>query len=134
MVDVFLSFRKLRPKSPDVVAIRTAKVCGTTCGDSDCEGVRCYRENGTQEKVGRTRVRTRDLLICSQPLYRWAIHPICYKNSRNLNYQSATFADIKSHHWGLNPGPSAYKADALPLSYSGCSRSQVVGKLQRSGK
>ena len=24
-----------------------------------------------------------------------------------------------SHHWGLNPGPSAYKADALPLSYSG---------------
>ena len=24
-----------------------------------------------------------------------------------------------SHHRGLNPGPSAYKADALPLSYSG---------------
>jgi hypothetical protein len=26
---------------------------------------------------------------------------------------------IGSHRWGLNPGPSAYKADALPLSYNG---------------
>ena len=24
-----------------------------------------------------------------------------------------------SHHWGLSPGPSVYKTDALPLSYSG---------------
>ena len=25
----------------------------------------------------------------------------------------------KSPHWGLNPGPSVYKTDALPLSYRG---------------
>jgi hypothetical protein len=24
-----------------------------------------------------------------------------------------------SPHWGLNPGPSVYKTDALPLSYRG---------------
>ena len=30
-----------------------------------------------------------------------------------------TSNDSKSHHRGSNPGPSAYKADALPLSYSG---------------
>ena len=24
-----------------------------------------------------------------------------------------------SPHWGLNPGPSVYKTDALPLSYKG---------------
>ena len=26
---------------------------------------------------------------------------------------------VKSPHWGLNPGPSVYKTDALPLSYRG---------------
>ena len=26
---------------------------------------------------------------------------------------------IRSPHWGLNPGPSVYKTDALPLSYRG---------------
>ena len=26
---------------------------------------------------------------------------------------------MKSPHWGLNPGPSVYKTDALPLSYRG---------------
>jgi hypothetical protein len=25
----------------------------------------------------------------------------------------------RSLHWGLNPGPSVYKTDALPLSYRG---------------
>ena len=25
----------------------------------------------------------------------------------------------RSPHWGLNPGPSVYKTDALPLSYRG---------------
>ena len=25
-----------------------------------------------------------------------------------------------SPHWGLNPGPSVYRTDALPLSYRGC--------------
>ena len=28
---------------------------------------------------------------------------------------------IMSPHWGLNPGPSVYKTDALPLSYRGTS-------------
>jgi hypothetical protein len=27
---------------------------------------------------------------------------------------------MTSPHWGLNPGPSVYKTDALPLSYRGC--------------
>ena len=26
----------------------------------------------------------------------------------------------QSLHWGLNPGPSVYRTDALPLSYRGC--------------
>ena len=26
---------------------------------------------------------------------------------------------VNSPHWGLNPGPSVYKTDALPLSYRG---------------
>ena len=36
-----------------------------------------------------------------------------------------------SHHWGLNPGPSAYKADALPLSYSGRLKAKVCDVLSR---
>ena len=27
-----------------------------------------------------------------------------------------------SLHWGLNPGPSVYRTDALPLSYRGSGR------------
>ena len=36
-------------------------------------------------------------------------HPLA-KNSLLIN---------ESLHWGLNPGPSVYKTDALPLSYRG---------------
>ena len=38
---------------------------------------------------------------------------------------------FKSLHWGLNPGPSVYKTDALPLSYRGISITflMVVFKL-----
>ena len=38
-----------------------------------------------------------------------------------------------SHHRGLNPGPSAYKADALPLSYNGTQmgRGQKITKKKR---
>ena len=32
---------------------------------------------------------------------------------------SGITAIVKSPHWGLNPGPSVYKTDALPLSYRG---------------
>ena len=40
--------------------------------------------------------------------------------TRNIRRQSSNLADgIKSPHWGLNPGPSVYKTDALPLSYRG---------------
>ena len=31
----------------------------------------------------------------------------------------------ESPHWGLNPGPYAYEAHALPLSYRGCWRTQL---------
>ena len=35
----------------------------------------------------------------------------------------------KSPHWGLNPGPSVYKTDALPLSYRGeCWACTATGK------
>ena len=39
-----------------------------------------------------------------------------------LSYKSETsFKDLATfcRNWGLNPGPTAYKAGALPLSYSG---------------
>ena len=32
---------------------------------------------------------------------------------------SMCFAKRKSPHWGLSPGPSVYRTDALPLSYRG---------------
>ena len=35
-----------------------------------------------------------------------------------------------SPHWGLNPGPSVYKTDALPLSYRGHWRSVLERKLK----
>ena len=31
----------------------------------------------------------------------------------------------ESLHWGLNPGPYAYEAHALPLSYRGCWRNNL---------
>ena len=31
------------------------------------------------------------------------------------------YVDKKSPHWGLSPGPSVYRTDALPLSYRGTS-------------
>ena len=39
---------------------------------------------------------------------------------------------FKSPHWGLNPGPSVYRTDALPLSYRGSERGGVLGS-QRAG-
>ena len=36
----------------------------------------------------------------------------------------------KSPHWGLNPGPSVYKTDALPLSYRGSDAKRYIGRLQ----
>ena len=36
---------------------------------------------------------------------------------------------LNSPHWGLNPGPSVYKTDALPLSYRGAAENicELVG-------
>ena len=39
------------------------------------------------------------------------------------------FDNANSPHWGLNPGPSVYKTDALPLSYRGNAES-VSGALE----
>ena len=41
-----------------------------------------------------------------------------------------------SPRWGLNPGPSVYKTDALPLSYRGCwtevhARERSVHSIER---
>ena len=33
-----------------------------------------------------------------------------------------------SLHWGLNPGPSVYKTDALPLSYRGICRDRPTAQ------
>ena len=38
---------------------------------------------------------------------------------RSLTLLYCCIADAKSLHWGLSPGPSVYKTDALPLSYKG---------------
>ena len=43
----------------------------------------------------------------------------CSRGWRCASIGSGTQHKTKSHHWGSNPGPSAYKADALPLSYNG---------------
>ena len=37
-----------------------------------------------------------------------------------LGQDGRSYVPSKSLHWGLNPGPSVYKTDALPLSYKGC--------------
>ena len=34
-----------------------------------------------------------------------------------------------SLHWGLNPGPSVYKTDALPLSYRGCNKKTTFSTI-----
>ena len=40
-----------------------------------------------------------------------------------------------SLHWGLNPGPSVYKTDALPLSYRGrCSNVSFDNILKASSR
>lgn len=42
-------------------------------------------------------------------------------------------AEGDSPHWGLNPGPSVYKTDALPLSYRGrCRYKQAVAGSRHS--
>ena len=80
---------------------------------------------GPREKISAvTRDRTGDLQIFSLTLSQ-----LSYRGLRlNVSYASlfarrgvgvVTALRKSSHHWGLNPGPSAYKADALPLSYSG---------------
>jgi hypothetical protein len=38
----------------------------------------------------------------------------------------------KSPHWGLNPGPSVYKTDALPLSYRGLTRASAFCWLRNA--
>ena len=71
-------------------------------------------------------IRTPNLLIWSQTRYRCAISPVQNRarrdtsdtnNKKRLN--TAPLMQTNSPHWGLNPGPSVYKTDALPLSYRG---------------
>jgi len=50
---------------------------------------------------------------------------VCSKQILNMNAmlqhmdKSTETKYSASPHWGLNPGPSVYKTDALPLSYRG---------------
>ena len=41
------------------------------------------------------------------------------ENAFALYAKILSLIDGISPHWGLNPGPSVYKTDALPLSYRG---------------
>ena len=41
--------------------------------------------------------------------------------------------DRNSPHWGLKPGPSVYRTDALPLSYRGSGRIRVSQNLGFEG-
>ena len=43
------------------------------------------------------------------------------ENAFALYAKILSLIDGISPHWGLNPGPSVYKTDALPLSYRGAS-------------
>ena len=38
---------------------------------------------------------------------------------------------LQSLHWGLSPGPSVYKTDALPLSYRGASKQATAALVLR---
>ena len=41
------------------------------------------------------------------------------KRGQHFNSSFDCHANQNSLHWGLNPGPSVYRIDALPLSYKG---------------
>ena len=41
------------------------------------------------------------------------------ENASFLYAKIISLTNAISPHWGLNPGPSVYKTDALPLSYRG---------------
>ena len=41
------------------------------------------------------------------------------ENAFALHAKIFSLTNAISPHWGLNPGPSVYKTDALPLSYRG---------------
>jgi hypothetical protein len=71
-------------------------------------------------------IRTPNLLIWSQTRYRCAISPVCNRTRRHTSdsnnkkrLSTTPLMQTNSPHWGLNPGPSVYKTDALPLSYRG---------------
>ena len=50
--------------------------------------------------------------------------------TRELQHNSVKLVRI-SLHWGLNPGPSVYRTDALPLNYRGkCVNDNVEGISQ----
>ena len=46
------------------------------------------------------------------------------------NFLKSVWRLWNSPHWGLNPGPSVYKTDALPLSYRGSDAKRYIGRLQ----
>ena len=71
-------------------------------------------------------IRTPNLLIWSQTRYRCAISPVpnrahCHSSDtiKKKRLSTTPLMQNNSPHWGLNPGPSVYKTDALPLSYRG---------------
>ncbi len=88
---------------------------------------------------GGTRIWTRDLLICSQMLYYWAIPPIHpVKKLNKINYILhwkkhqlpfkvriliiPKFQPIQKGHQDLNQGPLDLQSNALPLSHTPCSQ------------
>ena len=56
---------------------------------------------------------------------------------KNSALQSSSPRNPRSPRWGLNPGPSDYKSDALPLSYEGCwmvSKLDTIDKSRKKAK
>jgi hypothetical protein len=94
------------PPAPEAGIIpldQTARcVAGTLAWRTSCSGIIQVFHACDPGSTPCVRIVLRELCLCHS-----SIVLICRALVRN------------SPHWGLNPGPSVYKTDALPLSYRG---------------
>ena len=101
------------------------------CGESELEGANVAHGSSCPEPR-RTSCRVsagRDVTEQQRCDLRWTPHA---HQEPNMALASA----LTSPHWGLNPGASVYKTDALPLSYRGSCwiliRTSILQHAQRA--
>ena len=84
-----------------------------------------------KKAYAETRDRTGDLQIFSLTLSQLSYRGVALCDFAESLREDAPNDQTRSHHWGLNSGPSAYKADALPLSYSGAAARRPTNRPKR---